>query len=56
MLGEAKLKDFTFEKNLKGYAIKEPVFSFDKFPGVNKELRPRNEKHRRSHSFHKRPA
>jgi carbamoyl-phosphate synthase large subunit len=40
MLGQNKLKDFTFEKNLKGYAIKEPVFSFDKFPGVNKELGP----------------
>ncbi|MBA2250737.1 MAG: carbamoyl-phosphate synthase large subunit [Chitinophagaceae bacterium] len=40
MLGEAKLKDFTFEKRLKGFAIKEPVFSFNKFPGVNKELGP----------------
>jgi carbamoyl-phosphate synthase large subunit len=40
MLGENKLKDFKFEKKLKGYAIKEPVFSFDKFPGVNKELGP----------------
>jgi carbamoyl-phosphate synthase large subunit len=40
MLGEAKLKDYTFEKNLKGFAIKEPVFSFNKFPGVNKELGP----------------
>ncbi|HEY8733830.1 MAG TPA: carbamoyl-phosphate synthase large subunit, partial [Puia sp.] len=40
MMGFNKLKDFTFEKNLKGYAIKEPVFSFDKFPGVNKELGP----------------
>ncbi len=40
MLGEAKLKDFSFQKNLKGFAIKEPVFSFDKFPGVNKELGP----------------
>jgi carbamoyl-phosphate synthase large subunit len=40
MLGHNKLSDFTFEKNLKGYAIKEPVFSFDKFPGVNKELGP----------------
>jgi carbamoyl-phosphate synthase large subunit len=40
MLGQNKLKDFTFKKNLKGYAIKEPVFSFDKFPGVNKELGP----------------
>jgi carbamoyl-phosphate synthase large subunit len=40
MLEEAKLKDFTFEKKLKGFAIKEPVFSFNKFPGVNKELGP----------------
>jgi len=40
MMGENKLKDFKFEKKLKGYAIKEPVFSFDKFPGVNKELGP----------------
>ena len=40
MMGEAKLKDFTFKKNLKGFAIKEPVFSFNKFPGVNKELGP----------------
>jgi carbamoyl-phosphate synthase large subunit len=40
MMGQNKLKDFTFKKNLKGYAIKEPVFSFDKFPGVNKELGP----------------
>ena len=40
MLGVAKLKDFVFEKNLKGFAIKEPVFSFNKFPGVNKELGP----------------
>lgn len=40
MLGTHKLRDFTFEKKLKGFAIKEPVFSFDKFPGVNKELGP----------------
>lgn len=40
MMGEAKLKDFTFEKKLKGFAIKEPVFSFNKFPNVNKELGP----------------
>ena len=40
MLGVNKLTDFTFEKNLKGFAIKEPVFSFNKFPGVNKELGP----------------
>ncbi len=40
MLGAAKLTDFNLEKKLDGYAIKEPVFSFDKFPGVNKELGP----------------
>jgi len=40
MLGAAKLSEFTMEKKLEGYAIKEPVFSFDKFPGVNKELGP----------------
>ncbi len=40
MLGEKKLTDFKFEKKLKGFAIKEPVFSFNKFPGVNKELGP----------------
>lgn len=40
MLGVAKLKDLTIERKLWGYAIKEPVFSFDKFPEVNKELGP----------------
>ncbi len=40
MLEDKKLKDFTFEKKLTGFAIKEPVFSFNKFPGVNKELGP----------------
>ena len=40
MIGTHKLKDFVFEKKLKGFAIKEPVFSFNKFPGVNKELGP----------------
>jgi carbamoyl-phosphate synthase large subunit len=40
MLGTHKLSDFTFERKLTGYAIKEPVFSFEKFPGVNKELGP----------------
>jgi carbamoyl-phosphate synthase large subunit len=40
MLGYKKLSDFTYEKKLTGYAIKEPVFSFDKFPNVNKELGP----------------
>ncbi len=39
MLG-AKLKDFNFNPHKGGYAIKIPVFSFDKFPDVNKELGP----------------
>src|SRR5204863_3679141 len=40
MLGEKKVKDFTFNPVKKGYAIKVPVFSFSKFPEVNKELGP----------------
>jgi carbamoyl-phosphate synthase large subunit len=40
MLGESQLKDFIMEPFLEGYAIKEPVFSFNKFPEVNKELGP----------------
>lgn len=40
MLGEKKLKDFKFSPYKHGYAIKEPVFSFNKFPNVNKELGP----------------
>ena len=40
MLGEKKVKDFTFRPVKNGYAIKEPVFSFNKFPDVNKELGP----------------
>jgi carbamoyl-phosphate synthase large subunit len=40
MLGANKIKDFTIERKLKGYAIKEPVFSYDKFPEVAKELGP----------------
>ncbi len=40
MLGEMKVVDIPEEKNLEGFAIKEPVFSFNKFPGVNKELGP----------------
>ena len=40
MLGAKKVKDFTFNPQLKGYAIKQPVFSFSKFPGVNKKLGP----------------
>lgn len=39
MLGQ-KLKDFDLKSNLKHYAIKEPVFPFDKFPEVKKELGP----------------
>jgi carbamoyl-phosphate synthase large subunit len=40
MLEEKKVKDFNFSPTRKGYAIKEPVFSFNKFPDVNKELGP----------------
>lgn len=40
MLGEKKLSDFDFKPRKEGYAIKIPVFSFDKFPNVNKELGP----------------
>nr|WP_297916924.1 carbamoyl-phosphate synthase large subunit [uncultured Allomuricauda sp.] len=40
MLGEKKIKDFKFEPYLEGYAIKQPVFSFNKFPNVNKNLGP----------------
>jgi len=40
MLGKNKLTDFVFERKLEGYAIKEPVFSFNKFENVNKELGP----------------
>lgn len=40
MLGEKKVSDFKFNPTKKGYAIKEPVFSFSKFPDVNKELGP----------------
>ncbi|HPF95818.1 MAG: carbamoyl-phosphate synthase large subunit [Flavobacteriaceae bacterium] len=40
MLGEKKVTDFTFNPQLKGYAIKQPVFSFNKFPNVNKKLGP----------------
>jgi carbamoyl-phosphate synthase large subunit len=40
MMGANKLKDFTFVKKLDGFAIKEPVFSFNKFPGVSRELGP----------------
>ncbi|MCH7524666.1 MAG: carbamoyl-phosphate synthase large subunit [Bacteroidetes bacterium] len=40
MLGEKKVTDFNFNPQLKGYAIKQPVFSFNKFPNVNKKLGP----------------
>lgn len=40
MLGEKKVKDFDFKPVKHGYAIKIPVFSFNKFPNVNKELGP----------------
>ena len=40
MLGENKVTDFKFNPKLDGYAIKQPVFSFNKFPNVNKQLGP----------------
>ncbi|HMK19927.1 MAG TPA: carbamoyl-phosphate synthase large subunit [Chitinophagaceae bacterium] len=40
MLGEMKVSDIPEEKHLDGFAIKEPVFSFNKFPGVSRELGP----------------
>ncbi len=40
MLGEIKLKDQKMVQKLDGFAVKEPIFSFNKFPNVNKELGP----------------
>ncbi|MCB0761003.1 MAG: carbamoyl-phosphate synthase large subunit [Flavobacteriales bacterium] len=40
MLGDKKLSDFEFNPARDGYAIKIPVFSYEKFPNVNKELGP----------------
>ena len=40
MLKDKKVTDFNFDPRKKGYAIKIPVFSFEKFPNVNKELGP----------------
>lgn len=40
MMGTKKLKDFDVKRDLEGYAIKVPVFSFDKFPNVDKQLGP----------------
>ena len=40
MLGELKVKEIIAENKMDGYAIKEPVFSFNKFPKVDKRLGP----------------
>ena len=40
MLGANKIKDFTIPARPSGYAIKQPVFSFNKFQGVSRELGP----------------
>lgn len=40
MLGVNKVKDFKYDPKLSGYAIKQPVFSFNKFPNVDKRLGP----------------
>ena len=40
MLGHNKVSDFKFKPELNGYAIKQPVFSFNKFHNVNKQLGP----------------
>jgi carbamoyl-phosphate synthase large subunit len=40
MLGDKKVKDFNFQPKKHGFAIKVPVFSFEKFKDVNKELGP----------------
>jgi len=40
MLGTHKLKDFDIKPRPGGYAIKVPVFSFEKFPNVDKNLGP----------------
>ncbi|WP_040278061.1 carbamoyl-phosphate synthase large subunit [Psychroserpens damuponensis] len=40
MLGDKKVTDFDFNPKLEGFAIKQPVFSFNKFPNVNKQLGP----------------
>ena len=40
MLGKNKVEDFKFEPKLNGFAIKQPVFSFSKFPNVDKSLGP----------------
>lgn len=40
MLGHKKVTDFNFQPRKEGYAIKIPVFSYEKFPDVKKELGP----------------
>ena len=40
MLGVSKLRDLPHRPHLEGYAVKIPVFSYEKFPEVNKELGP----------------
>ena len=40
MLGHNKVTDFEYNPKLEGFAIKQPVFSFNKFPNVNKQLGP----------------
>ncbi|MCB0557858.1 MAG: carbamoyl-phosphate synthase large subunit [Lewinellaceae bacterium] len=40
MMGTHKLKDFDIKARPGGFAIKVPVFSFDKFPNVDKNLGP----------------
>jgi carbamoyl-phosphate synthase large subunit len=40
MLGDKKITDFSFNPHKEGYAIKIPVFSYEKFPDVKKELGP----------------
>ena len=40
MLGHKKLNEFDIQPYKHGYAIKQPIFSFNKFPNVNKELGP----------------
>ena len=40
MLGSHKLSDFDIHPQPSGYAIKVPVFSFNKFPNVDKQLGP----------------
>ena len=49
MLGEKKVLDFDFNPQLDGYAIKQPVFSFNKFPNVNKQLGPEMKSTGRKH-------